>query len=62
MESRETFVVTLFRDPQRSSEPWGRLRHVASNKKFTFKDLEELRSLLHEFAYGEEVRGNDTNA
>ncbi|RLC86638.1 MAG: hypothetical protein DRI79_09765 [Chloroflexi bacterium] len=49
METRETFVVTLFYDPRRSAEPRGRLRHIASNREATFKNLEELIHLLCRF-------------
>jgi len=60
METLETFVVTLFCDPQRSAEPRGRLRHVASNQEATFKSLEELNRLLRKFASTGEVRQNGT--
>ncbi len=50
MESRETFVVTLFCDPERSTEPRGRLRHVLTNQEATFRDLKELNSLLVDFS------------
>ena len=60
METRETFVVTLFCDPQRSAEPGGRLLHVASNQKTTFKDLQELNHLLRTFAKTGEVQRDET--
>jgi hypothetical protein len=49
MENRETFVLTLFCDPERCSDPGGRLRHVVGAQEATFKDLEELISLLRRF-------------
>ncbi len=49
METRETFIITLFHDKQRNTEPKGRLRHVASNREIIFKDLNELNNLLRKF-------------
>lgn len=46
METHDTFIVTLFRDPQRSAEPRGRIRHVASGREHTFVNLSELTRLL----------------
>jgi len=48
METRDTFVIILFRDPVRSAEPRGLLRHVATSHEATFRTLEELNSLLRE--------------
>ena len=59
METLETFVVTLFCDPQRSAEPRGRLRHVASNQEATFKSLGELIGLLREFSNQERAWRDD---
>ena len=50
MKSLDTFVVTLLRDPQRSSEPRGRVCHIASGQEITFRDLGELATLLREFS------------
>lgn len=60
MDHQETFILTLFCDPQRSEELRGRLRHVASNRETTFTSLEELIHLLrrppnHEPAWWEET-------
>jgi len=49
----------MFCDPQRSTEPRGRLRHVASNKETTFKSLEELTGLLRQFVIDEEETRDD---
>ena len=46
METRDTFVVTLFRDPGRSTELRGRVRHVTSSREATFRNLQELSKLL----------------
>jgi hypothetical protein len=46
METRETFIITLLHDPQRSPEPRGRVRHVASGREATFKALPDLLPLL----------------
>ncbi|MEA3396339.1 MAG: hypothetical protein U9R05_02650 [Chloroflexota bacterium] len=59
MDHRETFVLTLFCDPQRSAEPRGRLRHIANNKEATFKSLEELARLLRRFAIDEKETRDD---
>ncbi len=59
MDHRETFVLTLFCDPQRSAELGGRLRHVASNREATFKSLEELTGLLRQFVIDEEETRDD---
>ncbi len=59
MDHRETFVLTLFCDPQRSAELRGRLRHVASNREATFKSLEELTGLLRQFVIDEEETRDD---
>jgi hypothetical protein len=59
MDHRETFVLTLFCDPQRSADPRGRLRHVASNREATFKSLEELTGLLRQFVIDEEETRDD---
>ena len=59
MDNRETFVLTLFYDPQRSAELRGRLRHVASNREATFKSLEELTGLLRQFVIDEEETRDD---
>lgn len=59
MDHRETFVLTLFCDPQRSADPRGRLRHVASNREATFKSLEELTGLLRQFVINEEETRDD---
>lgn len=59
MDHRETFVLTLFCDPQRSADLRGRLRHVASNREATFKSLEELAHLLHRFAIDEKETRDD---
>nr|HID13064.1 hypothetical protein [Anaerolineae bacterium] len=60
MDYRETFVLTLFCDPQRSAEPRGRLRHVASNREATFKSLKELTDLLREFSNQERAWRDET--
>ena len=59
MDHRETFVLTLFCDPQRSTEPRGRLRHIVNNKEATFKSLEELARLLRRFAIDEKETRDD---
>ena len=46
METRETFIITLFRDPQRSKQPRGRVRHVASGREATFQALVDLLDVL----------------
>jgi len=57
METRETFIVTLFCDPRRNAEPSGRLRHVASSQEATFRALDELTALLRGFARDGAFRG-----
>lgn len=46
METRETFVITVFRDPERSIQLRGRVRHVISRREATFRNLQELSELL----------------
>jgi hypothetical protein len=46
METRGTFVITLFCDPARSAELRGRVRYVVSNREATFRNLGELGELL----------------
>ncbi len=62
MGFRETFVIILFRDPARSIEPRGRLRHVATNREATFKSLEELNSLLREPIQDWETHRDEKNS
>lgn len=54
MRNRETFIVTLFRDPERTTEIRGRLRHIISNRGGIFKDMEELDTLFRSFLNEEE--------
>ena len=49
MNHQEIFILTIFYDPQRSTELRGRLRHIVSGQETTFKNSEELLGLLHRF-------------
>jgi len=60
MDSRETFVVTLFCDPRRSDEPGGRLRHVVTGQEATFRNLDELNRLLQHFLNTGEVQNDES--
>ena len=53
MQNHETFILTIFHDPTRSSDLLGRLRHVTSGREITFVDLNELVRLLRQFVIGE---------
>jgi len=59
MNRRETFIITLFCDPDRDIAPRGRLRHVATNRETTFKNLQELPHLLNQFVKGEAMNHED---
>ena len=66
MQGHETFILTIFHDPARSSDPRGRLRHVTSGQEITFVDLNELVRLLRQFVIKkveqEEGKDNETQA
>ncbi len=49
MKPGETFVLTLFYDPQGKEEPTVRLRHIATNRVFTSIKLSELGGALAAF-------------
>jgi len=47
--NHETFILTLFHDPARSSDLRGRIRHVASGNETTFVGAAELAQALQDF-------------
>ncbi len=50
VRKRDTYILTLFRDPQGEAEPRGHIRHVLSGEESTFASMEEMVRLLREFA------------
>ena len=64
MERRETFILTLFCDPQPPFGLRGRLRHVITNREQLFTNPDDLIQLLRDFVAQdqEEERRNEPQA
>ena len=50
MKTHDTYILTLFRDPESQAELRGRIRHVVSGNESVFTSTDDLVRLLREFA------------